>query len=265
MLKKRTISVILGLGVVMTGGCEADMAAPANQVIAPTALADLVNEGRVQVTVRGAGMDRISLELRRLDEVVGTVDIPAGTYFIARREAVQNSMATAARTVVITGKGWIFVDVPIAATTLWRARPIAGDTFDIRPEPEDTSLRRLIPVMEGRDTTYAVFQAAVWIAGANASYDELGSVVVGDALNAERVIDEAVAAEALEICERAGIDITRTAAWMDAPVILRGLSGKPAGEWLRRRLDTRLRGGAQAESFGIEGLRASTDTIGVTP
>jgi hypothetical protein len=239
------VGVFLGLCLAAVLGCRAPEPGPAAPDVIQRTLAELVEQRRVSVTARGAGMDRISLELHRLDDRVQDVDIPAGTYFVARRAAVQNSIATDTRTVTLNSNGWVFVDVPVAATNLWHARPIAGDTFDIRPRPEADELQRLIPALASHDGAYQVLQAAVWIAGADASYADLGTVVLGDALNSRRAIDETATAQALEICDLAGIDVTRKAVWRDAGRVLQNLPEGRLEHWLRSRLSVHSSADAQ--------------------
>ncbi|MDP7480367.1 MAG: hypothetical protein QGI10_13955, partial [Vicinamibacterales bacterium] len=57
---------------------------------------------------------------------------------------------------------------------------------------------------------HGVEQAAVWIAEANPSYDDLASAVEDDRMPAQYAV-----AFALIYCDLAGIDVTRTRVWED--------------------------------------------------
>jgi hypothetical protein len=235
----KPVSVLLGLSVVVSCGCGGGDARDPTASAASRHIAALVARGELDVIARGAGMDRVSLELHRLNKDIQVAEIPAGTFFVARRAAVHSMVSTVARTISVAGDGWIFVDIPAATIEPRRARSVSGDTFEIRPEPAGDELRRLIPILAAEERTYAVRQAAVWIVAADASYDQLQRIVVGDALNAVRVIDELAMAEALEICDRAGIDVTQKAIWREVDSIDRSLADAPGGEWLRRKIGSR--------------------------
>ena len=243
-LRRTTLVLCVAMAVGCSSAGRGQDAEPATTLD----LAELLTRRKVAVTARGDGMERVSLELHRLTAGIEAVRIPAGTYFVAHRAAVQNMVSTAPQTVRVSGDGWVFVDITAAAANLRRARPLTGDTFEVRRSTEDEDLRRLIPILALAAATYAVRQAAVWIATDDAGYEEMGTVVVGSAMNTARVIDDAAMAKALELCDRAGIDVTQKTLWRDRDRILRGLPEGPPADWLHRKGSTMSSSGKRMAS-----------------
>ena len=90
-----------------------------------------------------------------------------------------------------------------------------------------------MPILDKANVDYATSQAAVWIVTDNATYDDLGILVASsNGSDGSRVIHEAEAARAMQICELAGINIKRKAIWGDRKIILSGLDDGELRKWL---------------------------------
>lgn len=201
-------------------------------------IVELVQQKKIEAKARGAGIDSVSLELRRPGTQDLTVRIPVGTFFVAQHAAAQNMVTTEDKTVVLRSNGWVSVHVPAACANQPREIPSSEDRFDIRRSPEQHELQQLMPILHRAKAPSAVRQAAVWIVTDNADYDDLGTLVESFgpiALGGTRVIKEYEAARAMKICDEAGIDITRKAIWRDRKAILKGLKDASLRQWLQER------------------------------
>lgn len=92
-----------------------------------------------------------------------------------------------------------------------------------------------MPVHDKAGVPYDVRQAAVWIVTDNADYGGMGILVSGFGGFGPRVIGEEDAARAMQICEEAGIDVTRKAIWRDRQRILNGLKAGELKTWLDQK------------------------------
>jgi hypothetical protein len=201
-------------------------------------LADLIAQQKVEVEMQGSGVDLVSLKVRRLVGEPVTVHVPIGTYFVSRNSGSQNMIATAERTVVLTDTGWSTISVESSCANRPRSIPGGGDRFDIGQGSGHAELQRLMPVLNTASVEFAVRQAAVWIVTDNATYDDLGILVSRPAFQSyggTRIIHEDEAVRAMQICDQAGIDITRKAIWNDRPTLMSGLDDQLLRNWLKRR------------------------------
>lgn len=197
-------------------------------------LVDLLDEGKVEVRARGAGIEEVSLEIRRRVDYEITVEIAVGTYFVAHDAAAQNMVATEALTVQLETEASVEVEVSAACANRPRDVPGGDDAFSIRRSPAQAELRKLMPVLASSGSEYAVRQAAVWIVTDDADYDDLGVLVSGSSLWGSRMIHELEAATAMRILHQAGIDVRRKAIWDDRATILAGLQDGELKNWLRQ-------------------------------
>ena len=118
----------------------------------------------------------------------------------------------------------------------------------VGPPPSENELAKVVTALQSSlATSYPVMQAAIWLASDDARYDTLGNIIrVTLGPNGEvpmtgpRVIDEEAAILALQVLERAQIDITKKAIWADRSRILAGLKTPTLQEWLRKRMDGQL-------------------------
>lgn len=231
-------------------------------------IADLLAQGEVEVETRGAGIDELELDIRSLVDEALNVEIPAGTYFVAHSASVQNMVVRQTEFVHLADNDWVDVLLDVACANLERDAPASEDTFTITRSPHQGVLTLLMPVLEAAGVAYDVQQAAVWIVTDNAEYEALGTLVGGFAFSRSRVIGFDDAARAMQIVDRAGIDITRRAIWRDRQMIAVGTEDESLAAWIRDREQGRpaqaieIGGGARAmlvHGFGILDFAFSPD------
>lgn len=202
---------------------------------------DLLDQTRVEVETHGSGIQNVRLKLRRLGSQPVRVNIPVGTFCVAKRSSAQNMVVTGARSVTLKNDEWHTVSMPAACANRPRDIPGTSDSFSLQKSPNQEELKKLISTMQANSVTYPVRQAAVWIITDNASYSQLGQLVsrpVGVILGGgTRVIKEYEAARAMKICDSAGIDITKKAIWRDKETILSGLRDKTLAEWIKGKTE----------------------------
>jgi len=199
-------------------------------------IVDLLEERKIEAQTRGSGIQAVNVRVRRLVPYPVAVRIPVGTYFVSQDSSSQNMVTTAETTLTLHSDDW--TSVSPAAACANRPRDIPGDTdrFAVQRSPNQEELARLMPILERAGATYAVRQAAVWIVTDDANYKDLGSLVRrsqwSSPFGGTRLICEREAAEALRICETAGVEVRRKAIWQDREVILRGLEDGDLKNWL---------------------------------
>jgi len=114
--------------------------------------------------------------------------------------------------------------------------PGSEDRFSVERSPHQQELAKLMPILDASHVPDDVRQAAVWIVTDNADYDDLGILVTGFVGFGTRAIHESETVRAMQICDRAGIDITQKAIWGDKEQILRGLKDDdPLKTWLDQK------------------------------
>ncbi len=97
----------------------------------------------------------------------------------------------------------------------------------MRRSSHQFQLTKLMPVLASAGADPDTKQAAVWIVTDNADYDDLGTLVSGSWSfspgGRARAIGARETAQALQLCDQAGIDVTVKAIWDDRPKILADL------------------------------------------
>jgi hypothetical protein len=191
-------------------------------------IVELLENHIVEVEISGNDITRVDLQIRRLTPYQVDVRIPVGSFFVSKNSSAQNMVATGERKVYLTTGEWEDISLPAACANISKNIPDSEDKFSIKHSPNQKELARLMPVLnrEGANTT--VKQAAVWIITDNADYDDLGILVSGG----ERAIGPESAADAMRICAKAGINITRKRIWSDRRLILSQLTEGDLKNWL---------------------------------
>lgn len=199
-------------------------------------LADLLADGKVEMRARGSGIDQLEIDLRSLIEDALEVEIPAGTYFVAQSAGVQNMVVRRTEYVFLPegSSDWINALLEVACGNLHLSEPYSGDTFTVQRSPAQRELELLMPVLEAEWAGYDVEQAAIWIVTDNATYDDLGILVGGFGFGS-RIIDEDITVRAMQIVDKAGIDITRKAIWRDREMLGAGVEDRALADWLIER------------------------------
>jgi HEAT repeat protein len=201
-------------------------------------IVELLEQKKVEANAEGAGIEHVSLHIHRLAAEPLAVRIPVGTYFAAGDASLQNMVVTQEALVELQGQDWTDVSVSVACANRPRSIPGIGDRLGIQHHARQKELQSLIRALGRADVEYPVRQAAVWIVTDDADYADLGILVVTYGYNpfgGSRVIDEPEATQAMQICEEAGIDITKKAIWGDRREILAGLKDAGLKRWLTER------------------------------
>lgn len=210
--------------------------------MAPRSVFELLAEGAIEVSARGAGIETLQLELRRRVPHQIAVSIPVGTFFVTEGGA-QNMVATRASVVELVHDGSVEARVHVACANRTRPIPHGDDTFRLEASPQSTELQALAPLLERSGASTAVAQAAVWIVTDDADMNALGLLVrsIDGGLSGSRVIDDAAAITALKLCADAGVDVSRRRLGADDRLFVFGLGVRENGidEWCRQRLEQR--------------------------
>ncbi|MCF8267013.1 MAG: hypothetical protein K9I69_02935 [Ignavibacteriales bacterium] len=187
-------------------------------------IVDLIKEKKIQVKVKGSGIQNMDISIKRLVPYPLKVRVPVGTYFEAGSSSTQNMVSTGETITTLTTDDWINISPSAACANRPRDIPTDDDRFSVRRSPHQAELARLMPVLERETRSYPVKQAAVWIITDNASYNDLGILVDSPyGYGGNRAIDEDDAARAMVICSKAGIDIKGKRIWSDRGEILHGI------------------------------------------
>ena len=211
----------------------ADTPAPTSEP--PQDIVDLLDLKKIEVRAKGAGIDSVSLDARRLSDHNIIVRIPVGTFFVSRRGNVQNMISKSEETLTLKTNQWTPISLPVACANRTCDIPGSGDNFYIRRSPQQKNLIQLMPELKRANASVEVEQAAVWIVTNNADYSDLGSLV--GPFSATRTILQDEAARAMKILDDAGIAIERMAIWEDRKLILLGLEDERLISWFQAKAD----------------------------
>ena len=198
-------------------------------------IVDLLKEGKIKAKPSGSGIKNVKLELKLEVEYKIPVRIPVGTFFLCAGSA-QNMVTTREKTVVLENDDWISVTVEVACANRTRDIPRSKDTFNIERSPKQQELQELIPLLRKANASFAIRQAAVWIVTDDADYDDLGLLVSRtqfQMFGGSRVVKESECARAMQVCQEAGIDITKKRIWRDRNQIIKGLPDGRLKTWLQ--------------------------------
>ncbi|OAM90700.1 hypothetical protein OH491_02830 [Termitidicoccus mucosus] len=186
-------------------------------------LADLIREGKVLARIGGGDIQHLYISLKKMTPWPLEVLIPAGTYFVCDNPEAQDMVSTEDVPVVLEEADYWNPRIPVACASRPKKIPEATDVFSIGSLPDDAELKCLMTVLKGKDAPYATKQAAIWIVTDNAGYDDLGSLQTSRDGRVLRTITEIEAAEAMQLCVEAGIDIKKKNIWNDRVKIFAGL------------------------------------------
>ena len=201
-------------------------------------ITELIAGKKIEIKAEGSGIEEVSLSIRRLVSYPVKVIIPVGTFFVAKKGSVQDMVTRRESEVILSNDSWNYVNISAACADRPREIPQGGDSFSVQVSPHSKDLARLMPELHKAGASYAVEQAAVWIVTNNADYADLGILVsrpASEMFGGDRVIREVHAAQAMKICDSAGINITQKAIWRDRDLILKGIKDENLKNWLRER------------------------------
>lgn len=193
---------------------------------------ELLDARQIEAQAVGESIQKVTLRICRLVPRVMLIRVPAGILFVPADKSSQNMIVTDECRIDLFEDGWKSVGVSVACANRSRRIPKSQDTFTIERAPGQAELAKLAPLLNGSNVGYATKQAAVWIVTDDATYAELGTLTsqfVG------RTIRASHAAGAMQLCDKAGIDITRKAIWEDRHQILESLEASAVKDWLTRK------------------------------
>lgn len=203
-------------------------------------IVDLINQNKVQVKIRGSGIKSVEIDIKRLINHEIKVNIPVGTFFICKGSA-QNMVGTSEEMITLKDDDLHTVEVSAACANHRRSIPYSDDSFYIQRSPNHEGLQKLMPVLNKANVSFEIEQAAVWIVTDNATYNDLGILIIPNHVTLQgitgyRLIREYETAMAMKICDEAGIDITTKAIWKNRHKIAKGLTNEKLKNWLRDKM-----------------------------
>jgi hypothetical protein len=204
-------------------------------------LADLINEGKLLAEINGDSIRNLNVALRKLAPHPLEVTIPAGAYFVCDNQNAQNMVSTADVTLTLRADSQS-TGVPVACANKPKDIPGKRDSFTLGALPNAGELEKLMAVLGRKNVSYHTKQAAVWIVTDDADYNDLDSLRTVSRYTPRipgvpygtRSINEPEAAEAMRLCDEAGIDIKTKAIWRDCIKILAGLEAGELKNWLEK-------------------------------
>lgn len=212
------------------GDSPPEAASPSSEVPAQH-IVDLVEQKLITTRITGIGMDSLALNVRNTSAQMLQVEIPAGTYFVARNPQVQNMVARGATSFTLEPLQMRDIQIEAACANVRRAEPGSTDTFGILRASEQPELGKLIATLNSARVLYPVEQAAIWIVTDDASYDDLG-MLVGGSRYGEALIGENEALRAMMLVSRSGLDITTYAVWAERDKLALKVSEADLIAWL---------------------------------
>jgi hypothetical protein len=210
-------------------------------------IVDLIEAEKIEVVPRGSGIDELDIDVRRLVEDLLDVEISVGTYFLSTSGSVQNMIVRTPQNVLLETDDWLEVKLEVACANMRREVPYSNDSFEIVRAPDQSELQTLMAYMEKAPDelgpyflSYDVVQAAVWIVTDDANYEGLGTLVSSYVIGGPqtRSIGPYETTRAMELVDRAGIDITQKAIWKDCQKILNMMEeDTEEAKWLREKME----------------------------
>jgi ubiquinone/menaquinone biosynthesis C-methylase UbiE len=209
-------------------------------------LFEAVEQGLVEAEAIGAGDASVTVRIRNTGDDKLLVTMPVGVSFESADDGRDMVSRRDAAIRLFDGE-WRDWAVRSVARQQGRRAAGSGDRFTIaRPESlatlDDLMYAMQVGTYRVADSPllyipriHGVEQAAVWIAEADPSYDDLASAVEDDRMPAQYAV-----AFALIYCDLAGIDVTRTRVWEDREQIFGLLRDPGLTAWYQIKTTGRI-------------------------
>jgi hypothetical protein len=198
----------------------------------------LLEEGIIEVEAKGIDITKVKLRIRRILEFDLNVIIPAGTYFESESANIQNMISIRTETIKLNNDTWQEKEILAGCANRERIVPGPNHTFNIKISPNQYELYLLSRILDEYKYSNSITQAAIWILSDDSSYEDLGILGRYIGLRNYRLISYDDTAQAMQIIEDAGIDITNKRIWRDRKEILENLDNDEIKNWLLNRENT---------------------------
>jgi hypothetical protein len=176
-------------------------------------LLDAMASGLVGATVRGEGATAVRMTVQRAAPGRLLITFPVGTYFPAP-DGRTDMVALRDGMVLLTGEASRSWSVPARRASPGEAVPTASESLDIESADGHRRERNVMWVYQGLDFPPALAplleQLSLWIASADAGYDDLAALVAGAPIPPHNAVALAVA-----YVDSAGIDVRTTRVWSE--------------------------------------------------
>ena len=209
-------------------------------------LFEAVDQGLVEVEAVGAGDTSATVRIRNTGDDKLLVTMPVGVSFQSAGNARDMVSRRDAAIRLFDGE-WHDWAVRSVGRQRGRSAAGSGDRFTIERPASLPALNDLMYVMQVGTyrvadspllyvpRTHGVEQAAVWIAEADPSYDDIASAVADERMPAPYAV-----AFALVYCDLAGIDVTETRIWEDQERVFGVLRDPGLAAWYQLKTAGRI-------------------------
>ena len=209
-------------------------------------LFEAVEQGLVEAEAVGAGDASVTVRIRNTGDDKLLVTMPVGVSFQSADNARDMVSRRDAAIRLFDGE---WHDWVVRSVGRQQGRPAAGsgDPFTIARPASLPTLNDLMYVMQVGTyrvadaplqyvpRVHGVEQAAVWIAEADPSYDDIAAAVADPRMPAAYAV-----AFALVYCDLAGIDVTGTRIWEDRAQVFGGLRDPGLNAWYQLKTAERI-------------------------
>jgi hypothetical protein len=209
-------------------------------------LFEAVEQGLVEAEAVGAGDASVTVRIRNTGDDKLLVTMPVGVSFQSADNARDMVSRRDAAIRLFDGE---WHDWVVRSVGRQQGRPAAGsgDPFTIARPASLPTLNDLMYVMQVGTyrvadaplqyvpRVHGVEQAAVWIAEADPSYDDIAAAVADPRMPAPYAV-----AFALVYCDLAGIDVTGTRIWEDRAQVFGGLRDPGLNAWYQLKTAGRI-------------------------
>ena len=209
-------------------------------------LFEAVEQGLVEAEAVGAGDASVTVRIRNTGDDKLLVTMPVGVSFQSADNARDMVSRRDAAIRLFDGE---WHDWVVRSVGRQQGRPAAGsgDPFTIARPASLPTLNDLMYVMQVGTyrvadaplqyvpRVHGVEQAAVWIAEADPSYDDIAAAVADPRMPAPYAV-----AFALVYCDLAGIDVTGTRIWEDRAQVFGGLRDPGLNAWYQLKTAERI-------------------------
>ncbi|MCB9918372.1 MAG: hypothetical protein H6832_08210 [Planctomycetes bacterium] len=200
-------------------------------------LLELVEEHKLAIAAHGAGLFAVETTLENLSDHELRIRIVPGLRFDAHDTSAQNMVVTKQSELALRPTETTTIRLRAACANHRRAIPGGKDDFAIARVPADSDLDRALRLLDRRDSSAAVTQAAVWILTDDVRHADLEQVqrVPLGRTRGTRLITNNDILDAFVILEEVGIDLRTKRIWEDRKSIRESGDGW-SHPWYTRRV-----------------------------